>query len=84
MPGHPLRHNRPALRGRNHHAQSGFIHEWLNGKRNGIKWIGGSDAHILEEAGKIVTVFNEDIHLTDGLLRELCHETYFPRQISNC
>ena len=94
IPAHPFRHNRPVLpsvlqsshiieglNGRNHPAENGLCLEWLNGQGNEIKQVGGSDAHTLEEVGKIVTVFDKDIHGIDDFLGELRHGTYFPRQM---
>lgn len=95
IPAHPFRHNRPVLtsvlqnsqiveglNGRNHPAENGLCNEWLNRQGNGIKQVGGSDAHTLEEVGKIVTVFDKDIHGMNDLLRELRYGNYFPRQMS--
>jgi len=95
IPAHPFRHNRSVLpsvlqnsqiveglNGRNDPAENSLCNEWLNKQGSGIKQVGGSDAHTLEEVGKIVTVFDKDIHGINDLLRELRYGNYFPQQMS--
>ncbi len=45
---------------------------------NGIKEIGGSDAHTIEEIGQVVTVFQKNIYDIDDLIHKLQGGNYSP------
>ena len=93
IPAHPFRKDRPVdpnilrnskiiegLNGRNLPAENELCKEWILKNTNGVKIIGGSDAHTLAEVGRIVTVFEKNIYSVEGLIEELRHGHYFPQQ----
>jgi predicted metal-dependent phosphoesterase TrpH len=93
VPAHPFRKERPAnqhilhsaniiesMNGRNRPAENEMCRKWLREQGNGKREIGGSDAHTLEELGKIVTVFEKDITDSETLIHELKHGKYYPLQ----
>jgi hypothetical protein len=47
-------------------------------KRYGLKASGGSDAHTLEELGRVVTRFDKPIRSRDGLIHALKNDQYNP------
>jgi predicted metal-dependent phosphoesterase TrpH len=89
IPAHPFRKARPAdldilrkseiiegINGRNHPRENSLCSKWLKEQGNGKKEIGGSDAHTLDEVGRIVTVFNKNIYTVEDLLKELTAGEY--------
>ncbi len=46
--------------------------------RNGVKTIGDSEAHTVDEVGQIVTVFKRNIYTMDDLIIELLGGNYSP------
>ncbi len=84
IPAHPFRTSRPAdvsilqlseiiegVNGRNSQSENEACKDWVKRQGNGIKEIGGSDAHTIEEIGKVVTVFENSIYTSQDLIREL-------------
>jgi predicted metal-dependent phosphoesterase TrpH len=97
IPAHPFRKYRPAdrgilrnsqviegLNGRNHPAENELCKDWLKTQGNGIREVGGSDAHSLEEVGRIATVFEKNIYCSEDLIRELRYGNYFPQRRAFC
>lgn len=89
IPAHPFRQSRPAdlnilkisdiiegVNGRNHPHENSLCRRWLKEQGNGKKEIGGSDAHTLDEVGRIVTVFHKNIYTVEDLLKELIAGKY--------
>ena len=89
IPAHPFRQSRPAdldmlkrskiiegLNGRNHPHENSSCRRWLKEQGNGKKEVGGSDAHTLDEVGRIVTVFSRNIYTVEDLLKELITGNY--------
>jgi predicted metal-dependent phosphoesterase TrpH len=88
---HPFRRTRPvdsqclklskiieSINGRNLPHENDICKNWLKQYGNGIKEIGGSDAHTLEEIGYVVTVFKNNIYDVDDLIHELRGKNYSP------
>jgi predicted metal-dependent phosphoesterase TrpH len=93
IPAHPFRKSRPVhtpilktfdiiecLNGRNHDFENEACFKWIREHGNGKRSIGGSDAHTLDEIGRIVTVFEKNIYGVEDLIRELRHGKYAPLQ----
>jgi hypothetical protein len=93
IPAHPFRKDRPVdpnilrnskiiegLNGRNLPSENELCKEWILKNTNGVKIIGGSDAHTLAEVGRIVTVFEKNIYCAEDLIEELQYGHYFPQQ----
>lgn len=93
IPAHPFREDRPVdlnilrsfkviegLNGRNKQYENELCKKWLKRRGNGMKEIGGSDAHTIEEVGRIVTVFKKNIYSTEDLIEELQYGHYCPEQ----
>ncbi len=93
IPAHPFRKDRPVdpsilrnskiiegLNGRNLPSENELCKEWILKNTNGVKIIGGSDAHTLAEVGQIVTVFEKNIYSVEDLIDELRHGHYIPQQ----
>lgn len=93
IPAHPFRKSRPVhlpvlksfniiecLNGRNHDFENEACLQWIKEHANGMRDIGGSDAHTIDEIGKIVTVFEKNIYGIDDLIRELRYGKYSPLQ----
>lgn len=91
IPAHPFRKDRPVdpkilhnskviegLNGRNQPSENELCREWLLKNSNGVKIIGGSDAHTLDEVGRIVTVFEKNIYGVEDLIEELQNGNYYP------
>ena len=89
IPAHPFRQSRPAdlevlrksdiiegINGRNHPHENSLCSRWMKEQGNGKKEIGGSDAHTLDEIGRIVTVFDNNIYTVEDLLKELTAGKY--------
>jgi predicted metal-dependent phosphoesterase TrpH len=89
IPCHPCRRSRPTnhhiletsqiievINGRNSHYENELSKNWLSSKNNGTKGIGGSDAHTINEVGRVVTVFERNIYSVDALIRELYSGNY--------
>jgi len=88
---HPFREDRPfdtgllqslkiveGLNGRNKPNENELCKNWLQKHGEGMKEIGGSDAHTLKEVGQVVTVFKKNIYNMDDLVRELLYGNYSP------
>ena len=88
---HPFRKERPvdpyvlplsniieSVNGRNNSAENEMCKNWIKKCGNEVKEIGGSDAHTLEEVGRVVTVFKKNIYTMDDLIRELLIGYYSP------
>jgi predicted metal-dependent phosphoesterase TrpH len=84
IPCHPYRKSRPTnyhiletstvvevINGRNNHYENELSKSWLASRNGGTKGIGGSDAHTINEIGRVVTVFERNIYSVDDLIREL-------------
>jgi predicted metal-dependent phosphoesterase TrpH len=93
IPAHPFRQSRPAdldilrksdiiegINGRNHPRENSLCSRWMKEQGNGKKQIGGSDAHTLDEIGRIVTVFDKNIYSVEDLLKELTAGNYSAMQ----
>jgi hypothetical protein len=93
IPAHPFRKSRPVhmsllksfniiegLNGRNHNFENEACLQWIKQDGNGTREIGGSDAHTLDEIGRIVTVFDKNIYDVEDLIRELKYGKYSPLQ----
>jgi len=93
IPAHPFRRSRPAdprilpffdiievLNGRNQTYENDLCMQWIETNGNNKKCIGGSDAHTLDEIGRIVTVFDKDIYTSEDLIRELREGDYTIQQ----
>jgi predicted metal-dependent phosphoesterase TrpH len=93
IPAHPFREERPAdmnilkkakiiegLNGRNRPHENELCQKWLREHGNGVKITGGSDAHTLEEVGRIVTVFKNNIYNMEDLIEDLRNNNYSPKQ----
>jgi predicted metal-dependent phosphoesterase TrpH len=93
IPAHPFRRSRPAdpdilhffdiieaLNGRNLASENDLCAHWIASHGNSKKRIGGSDAHTLDEIGRIVTIFDKNIYTSDDLIRELLCGQYTIRQ----
>jgi len=91
IPAHPFRKSRPVhipvlksfdiiecLNGRNHDFENEACHQWIREHAPVARAIGGSDAHTLNEIGRIVTVFEKNIYGAEDLIRELRHGSYKP------
>jgi len=89
IPAHPFRKSRPAdpsilssfeilevLNGRNRPEENESCAKWIRRHGNNKKGIGGSDAHTLEEVGRIVTLFEKNIHGVEDLIKELRQGKY--------
>lgn len=90
IPAHPFRTSRRAdvdilrlseiievVNGRNSQFENEACKNWVKRQGNGIKEIGGSDAHTIEEIGKVATVFKNSIYTSQDLIRELKCGNYF-------
>ena len=93
IPAHPFRKSRPVhtpilktfdiiecLNGRNHDFENEACFKWIREHGNGKRSISGSDAHTLDEIGRIVTVFEKNIYGVEDSIRELRHGKYAPLQ----
>jgi hypothetical protein len=93
IPAHPFRKSRPTdpailsstkivevLNGRNRPSENESCRNWLAQYGNGTRQTGGSDAHTLEEIGRMVTVFKKNIYDVEDLIDELCIGSYTPKQ----
>jgi predicted metal-dependent phosphoesterase TrpH len=93
IPAHPFRKNRPTdmgvlssskivevLNGRNRPSENESCRNWLAQHGNGTRQTGGSDAHTLEEIGRIVTVFKENIYDIEDLIDALYTGSFTPKQ----
>lgn len=67
-----------SINGRNLPHEDDLCKSWLKQHGNGIKEIGGSDAHSLEEIGHVVTAFKNNIYNVDDLIHELQGKNYSP------
>jgi len=68
------------LNGRNQTYENDLCMQWIETNGNNKKCIGGSDAHTLDEIGRIVTVFDKDIYTSEDLIRELREGDYTIQQ----
>ncbi|MBM4135981.1 MAG: PHP domain-containing protein [Nitrospira sp.] len=93
IPAHPFRKSRPvdirilpsfeiveALNGRNHESENESCKNWIKRHGDGVKEIGGSDAHTIAEVGQTVTVFDNNIYSVEDLIKELRNGNYSPLQ----
>ena len=94
VPAHPFRKSRPtdpgilssfkiveALNGRNRQSENDSCRRWLAQHGNGTRQTGGSDAHTIEEIGRVVTIFKRDIYDVEDLINALHSENYAPKQM---
>jgi predicted metal-dependent phosphoesterase TrpH len=92
---HPFRKNRPASRavlesshiieamnGRSNYDENELSKKWIISRGNATRGIGGSDAHTINEVGRVVTVFKNNIYGLEDLIRELHSGTYSPLQMT--
>lgn len=95
IPAHPFRKSRPTnptilnlshiievINGRNSYFENELSNNWLRFQGNGTKGIGGSDAHTIDEVGRIVTIFDKNIYCMEDLIRQLYSGNYVPIQKS--
>lgn len=88
---HPYRKSRPAdssiidsshiietMNGRNNSYENNLTKNWIASRGNSSRGTGGSDAHTIQEVGKIVTVFEKNIYGIEELIRELHTASYGP------
>jgi len=90
---HPFRLNRPTreylvdhvlcgivegINGRNHQHENDSVGTWLD--RYGVKQVGGSDAHSLEELGRVTTRFHQPIRNRAELIHALKNSSYTPEK----
>jgi len=88
---HPFRANRPTreylidhdlcrivegINGRNHQHENDCVGTWQD--RYGVKQVGGSDAHGLEELGLVTTRFAQPIRNRADLIHALKNSSYTP------
>ncbi len=86
---HPFRENRAideclieqgfckiveGINGRNRQDENDRVANWK--KRYAVKTVGGSDAHLVEEVGQVVTTFEEPIHNRIELIHALKNGRY--------
>lgn len=96
IPAHPFRKNRPAssavlesahiieaINGRSSHDENELSKNWIRSRGNGARGIGGSDAHTINEVGRVVTIFEKNIYGFEDLIRELHSGTYGPLQMTH-
>ena len=89
---HPFRHGRPAqeyliadgmckivesCNGRNSNSENALLNKWRS--IYSIHEVGGSDAHSLEELGKVITVFNEPVRSRQEFITALKKGNYYPK-----
>jgi predicted metal-dependent phosphoesterase TrpH len=67
-----------SVNGRNLPHENELCKNWLRQFGNGVKEIGGSDAHTVGEIGQVVTSFQNNIYDVDDLIRELQGGNYLP------
>ncbi|MCB2180690.1 MAG: PHP domain-containing protein [Desulfobulbaceae bacterium] len=94
---HPFRFNRPtqehlidqglcfiveSINGRNHRHENDSVADWKH--RFDIKEVGGSDAHSLEELGRVTTNFNNTITNRADFIQALKSGTYHPEPNQSC
>ncbi|TFG38160.1 MAG: PHP domain-containing protein [Desulfobacterales bacterium] len=90
---HPYRFNRPTreylvdhglcrivegINGRNHQYENDSVGTWR--ERYGVKQVGGSDAHSLEELGLVTTIFHLPIRNRADLIYALKNSSYTPER----
>ena len=88
---HPFRHNRPtqehlidqglcsiveSINGRNHQNENDSVTDWKH--RFDIKEVGGSDAHSLDELGRVITHFHNPISNRADFIQALQSGFYHP------
>ena len=89
---HPFRHGRPtqeyliadgmcriveSRNGRNSDSENALLNKWRS--IYSIREVGGSDAHRLEELGKVITLFNEPVRSRHELIIALKKGDYYPK-----
>jgi len=90
---HPFRGSRPTreylidhglcgivegINGRNRQHENDSVSSWRD--RYGVKQVGGSDAHSLEELGRVTTRFQQPIRSRDELINALKNSSYTPER----
>ena len=90
---HPFRANRPTreylvdngfcaivegINGRNHQHENDRVDNWRD--RYGVKQVGGSDAHTLEELGQVTTRFHQPIRNRADIIHALKNSCYAPER----
>jgi predicted metal-dependent phosphoesterase TrpH len=90
---HPFRVNRPTqeylidhglccivegINGRNRQHENDHVNAWQ--ERYAIKQVGGSDAHSLEELGRVTTRFHQPIRSRAELINALKNSSYTPER----
>jgi hypothetical protein len=94
IPAHPFRKSRPTdpgilpsfdivevLNGRNRPSENESCKRWLTQYGNGTRQIGGSDAHTIEEIGRMATIFKRDIYSVEDFINALYSDNYTPKQM---
>lgn len=94
IPAHPFRKSRPTdpfilssfeivevLNGRNRPSENESCKRWLAQYGNGTRQTAGSDAHTLEEVGRMVTIFKRDICGVEDFIDALHSDNYMPKQM---
>ena len=67
-----------SVNGRNLPYENELCKNWMRQYGNGVKEVGGSDAHTIGEIGRVVTAFRNNIYDVDDLIHELQSGTYSP------
>ncbi len=90
---HPFRFNRPTsehliknglctivegINGRNHQNENDSVASWEN--LYGVRQVGGSDAHSLEELGRVATLFQQPIRSRADFIDALKNGRYSPER----